>query len=55
LFAYKSRANVKSECNPQTKQYIDVDADDADGGGVVIPMKLFGLCDIEFDIGEGIL
>lgn len=35
---------------------MEVEADDkADGGGVVIPRKLLGLGEIEFEIGEGIL
>lgn len=45
MLAYKTRANVKSECKPQRKQYIDVvvvaDVDETDGvdGGVCIPPK----------------
>lgn len=55
LLAYSSLANVKSECKPHTRQYIDV-VEAVARGGVVMPIpRLLGLGEIELEIGDGIL
>lgn len=55
MFAYKSLASVKSECKPQTRQYIDVVVAVVSGGVVIPSARPLGLGEMELEIGDGIL
>lgn len=62
LLAYKTLANVKSECKPHKKQYIDVEVagveetDGVDGGVLILkPPCLEPLGEEEVMTGDGML